>query len=102
MALLLTLHQSAHGFLPSLWPLQHLLSLFHATTPSLSLWGRRHEFPLSLKQDQIQSRRALGASMLRARPNLQLNSDPACIAFRSLSTFRYLSFAHRLGAGGAG
>ena len=40
--------------------------------------------------------------MLRARPNLPLNSDPACIAFRSLSAFRYPGFAQRLGAGGAG
>jgi len=34
-------------------------------------------------------------------PNLALKSDPACIAFRSLSTSRYLGFVHRLGAGGA-
>jgi hypothetical protein len=31
-----------------------------------------------------------------------LKSDPACIAFRSLSAFRYPGFAHRLGAGVAG
>jgi len=36
------------------------------------------------------------------RPNPPLNSDPACIAFGSLSTSRYLGFAHRLGAGAAG
>ena len=36
------------------------------------------------------------------QPNLSLNSDPACIVFRSLSTFRYLGSAHRLGAGVAG
>jgi hypothetical protein len=35
-------------------------------------------------------------------PNLSLNSDPACIAFRSLSTSSYLGSAHRLGAGGSG
>ena len=35
-------------------------------------------------------------------PNLPLNSDPACIAFRSISTSRYLGFVQRLGAGGAG
>jgi hypothetical protein len=35
-------------------------------------------------------------------PNLSLHSDPACIAFRSLSTSRYLGFVQRLGAGGAG
>ena len=35
-------------------------------------------------------------------PNLSLNSDPACIAFRSLSTSRFLGSARRLGAGGAG
>ena len=35
-------------------------------------------------------------------PNPSLNSDPACIAFRSLSTSRFLGFVQRLGAGGAG
>jgi hypothetical protein len=34
-------------------------------------------------------------------PNLALNPDPACIAFRSLSTTRFLGFVQRLGAGGA-
>jgi hypothetical protein len=34
-------------------------------------------------------------------PNLSLKSDPACIAFRSLSSFRYHGSAHRLGAGEA-
>ena len=35
------------------------------------------------------------------RPNLPLKSGPACIAFRSLSAFRYLGSAHYLGAGAA-
>ena len=35
------------------------------------------------------------------RPNPPLNSDPACIVFRSLSCSRFLDSAHRLGAGGA-
>ena len=35
-------------------------------------------------------------------PNPPLNSDPACIAFRSLLTSRFLDSALRLGAGGAG
>ena len=39
---------------------------------------------------------------LRIAPNLSLNSDPACIAFRSFSCFRFLGFAHHLGAGVAG
>ena len=34
-------------------------------------------------------------------PNPPLKSDPACIAFRSLSCHVFLGFAHRLGAGGA-
>ncbi len=34
--------------------------------------------------------------------NPRLNSDPACIAFRSLSASRFLGFAQRLGAGVAG
>jgi hypothetical protein len=38
----------------------------------------------------------------RGRPNLSLKSDCVCIAFHSLSSFRYLGSAHRLGAGGAG
>ena len=37
----------------------------------------------------------------REAPNPPLKSDPACIAFRSLSIFRYLGSAHRLGAGAA-
>ena len=36
------------------------------------------------------------------RSNPPLNSDPACIAFRSLSASRFLGFVHRPGAGGAG
>ena len=35
-------------------------------------------------------------------PNPPLNSDPACIVFRSLSTFRFLSLVLRLGVGVAG
>ena len=35
-------------------------------------------------------------------PNLPLNSDPACIAFRSLSSPCFLGFVQRLGAGVAG
>jgi len=35
-------------------------------------------------------------------PNLPLNSDPASVVFRSFSSFRFLGFAHRLGAGGVG
>jgi hypothetical protein len=38
---------------------------------------------------------------VNTRPNPPLKSDPACIAFRPLSAFRYLGFAQRLGAGGA-
>ena len=99
MALLLAHQQLAHGFLPSSRSLQHFVLHVYAITPVVSLWGRRHELSLSLKQAQIQARRALGAPLLWARPNLALKSDPACIAFRSLSTFRYLGSAHRLGAG---
>ena len=36
------------------------------------------------------------------QPNLSLNSDPACIVIRSLSTSRFLGSVQRLGAGGAG
>src|ERR1035438_891112 len=99
MALLLPHQQSAHGFLPSSRSLQLPVLHLHAITPASFLWGRQHGFPLPLKQAQIQARRVLGASMLWARPNLALKSDPACIAFRSLSSFRYLGSAHRLGAG---
>ena len=43
-----------------------------------------------------------GGLQFHGLPNPPLNSDPACIAFRSLSTSRYLGSVHRLGAGGAG
>src|ERR1035438_6235653 len=99
MGLLLTHQPSAHGFLSPSRSLQRLSLHFHAITPVFSFWGRRHEFPLPLKQARIQARRALGAPMLWARPNLALKSDPACIAFRSLSSFRYPGSAHPLGAG---
>ena len=39
------------------------------------------------------------SSLASDRPNPPLKSDPACIAFRSLSTFCYLGSARRLGAG---
>jgi hypothetical protein len=42
-----------------------------------------------------------GGQSLSCGPNLSLKSDPACIAFRPLSTSRYLGFVRRLGAGGA-
>ena len=99
MALLLAQHHSAHGFLPLSRSIQRFILHLHAITPVVSLWGRQHEFQLPLKQARIQARRLLGEPMLSARPNLALKSDPTCIAFRSLSTFRYLGSAHRLGAG---
>src|SRR5450631_3786771 len=102
MGLLLTHQQSAHGFLSSSRSLQRLCLHFHAITPVFPFWGRRHGFPLPLNQARIQARRALGSPMLWARSNSALNSDPACIVFRSLSTSCYLGSAQRLGAGGAG
>ena len=39
--------------------------------------------------------------VVSTKPNPPLNSDPACIALRSLSTSRFLGSAQRLGAGGA-
>ena len=52
-------------------------------------------FPSNLVSPAIFNKRTSQA------PNLSLKSDPACISFRSLSTFRYLGSAHRLGAGAA-
>lgn len=40
--------------------------------------------------------------LLAGRLDLSLNSDPACFAFRSLSTFPFLGFARRHGAGKTG
>src|SRR5512133_1120252 len=102
IGLSLTHQPRAHGFLPSSESIQLLNLHSHAITPAISLWGRRHERSLPLKQAQISARRVLRSLLLRARSNSPLNSDPACIAFRSLSTSRYLGFAQRLGAGGAG
>jgi hypothetical protein len=101
MALLLTHQLAAHGFLPSSKSLQYLGLHLHAITPVFPFLGRRYEFPLPLKQARIQARRVLGWLLLRDRPNLALKSDPACIAFRSLSAIRYPGSAHRLGAGAA-
>ena len=39
---------------------------------------------------------------IQVTPNLSLNSDPACIVFRSFSCSRFLGFVQRLGAGVAG
>jgi len=50
----------------------------------------------------VRGTRKIYSSTIHYRPNPPLDSDPACIAFRSLSTFRFLGFAPRLGAGGAG
>ena len=78
MALLLTHHHSAHGFLPSSKPIQHSPLHVHAITPVVSLWGRRHESSLPLKQAQTPAHRVLGRLLLRARPNRWFNSDPTC------------------------
>ena len=43
-----------------------------------------------------------GEFQLLGVPNLPLNSDPACIVLRSFSSFVFLGFVQRLGAGGAG
>ena len=40
--------------------------------------------------------------MVKLTPNPPLNSDLACIAFHSFSSFRFHGFVHRLGAGVAG
>jgi hypothetical protein len=50
------------------------------------------------------TRRIAGSGRFRFSgvPNPALNSDPACIVFRSFSSFRFLDFAQRFGAGAAG
>ena len=40
--------------------------------------------------------------ILEQQPNPSLYSDPACIVFRSFSSFVFLGFAQHLDAGGAG
>ena len=60
----------------------------------LSMWVERQKPQLVYARHKVMKLRP-GA------PNLSLKSDPACIAFRSLSAFRYLGFVLRLGAGGA-
>jgi hypothetical protein len=70
--------------------------------PEFPVGARRNEFPFSFKHAQTQARCVFGLLLLGVRPNPLLNSDPACITFRSLSASRFLGSAHRLGAGGAG
>jgi len=65
------------------------------------LWARQHGFPLSHIRPRISACHALGRCHSSGGPNRALKSDPACIAFRSLSAFRHLGSAHRLGAGAA-
>ncbi|MBK7294577.1 MAG: YbjN domain-containing protein [Holophagaceae bacterium] len=48
------------------------------------------------------ARFCLDSQVCLSEGNPWLNSDPARIVFRSLSTFCYLGLAHRLGAGVAG
>ncbi len=43
-----------------------------------------------------------GVLLTNQRPNPPLNSDPACLAFRSLSASSVLGFAQRPRAGGSG
>ena len=73
-----------------------------APTPGLSLWARQLGSPLSNLRPRNQACRVLGGFKLVGVPNPPLNSDPACIVFRSFFSSRYLGSAHRLGAGAAG
>lgn len=73
-----------------------------ATHHSDSLdWQNSH----ALEGDLADAIRALehqdGPNLL-THGNPSLNSDPACLVIRSLSTTRFFGSAHRLGAGGAG
>ncbi len=73
----------------------------------LCLWARLRECPSLFGRHSLQpfSSQRLGSSrglQFHGVPNLSLNPDPACIAFRSISTSRFLGSAQCLGAGGAG
>jgi hypothetical protein len=74
---------------------------------ALCLWARPLKPASSIGRHSLrplQSQHLDNSSGLQFHgvPNLSLNSDPACIVRRSLSTSRFLGSAHRLGAGGAG
>ena len=56
----------------------------------------------NIRQSNRVSHSLPAPTKIQATPNLSLNSDPACIVWRALSSSRYLGFAQRLGAGGAG
>ncbi len=71
----------------------------------LSVWNSYLAHRISLHLARLLVKRSLEAMKCcddSPRPNPPLNSDPACIALRSLSTSCFLGSAQRLGAGGAG
>jgi hypothetical protein len=92
--------------------LHYFLSLAFLSVPFLTRYSKyspRSQSPIGDTNPRSQT--AIPESRLAANlegacprnaPNPPLNSDPARIAFRSFSSFRFLGFVHRLGAGGAG
>jgi len=73
----------------------------------LCLWARRLNRVSSIGRHSLRLfpsklLSSSGGLQFRGVPNPSLNSDPACAVFRSFSSFRYLGFVQRLGAGGAG
>jgi len=81
---------------------QQFIYVLGAPTPVLFLWARWHDFSFPHIRLQNSAFRCSSVFQRSGAPNRALHSDPACIAFRSLSATRFLGFAQRLGAGGAG
>jgi len=87
------------------------VSIYHSAAFS-ARFGRSGGIPLranntwryaSSQRKPQRLTKSLSSSIKRnAVPNPPLNSDPACIAFRSLSTSCFLGSAQRFGAGVAG
>ena len=83
-----------------------------ASSTSLPFFAHQLQvFPFGLAEPGFHSRTLTCETQRAACPgglpcfggsNHSLNSDPAFIVFRSLSSFRFLGSAQRLGAGGAG
>ena len=98
--LLVAVHLHRSRFLNTLYRWRNALQLFAFGLGNMN--SRSHTIAITAIRAKIQHGAYSGGIIWVGGPNPPLNSDPACIAFRSLSCFRYLGFVQRLGAGVAG
>src|ERR1035438_7650817 len=101
---LVVIPSASHVILGSSFAVPQLAPPLAQSVSGLCLWARRfQQFSLlgrhSLHPLTSRLFKNSGGLKFLGVPNPPLKSDPACIAFRSLSTSRYPGSARRLGAG---